>query len=218
MGDRQSMRHYQGASTVLLFTLLALFWAASGGTTLVAGLDYSKDPSRVNQQVGYQGDCDFGWAHAAVGMLEGQQADLGLLDAKKRIRPLSYQMLIDCLAPGCRQNIVHPEDIFPFVRNNGIALKSSYSKNGCKRRTGYEMRKTFSDDIKLRGHFDNKYLQDKLRSFGPLMVGVNSKLLKEVGINKCDEKGSVNHYVLLVGYGRYDGKDYYKYVSLQPRS
>lgn len=216
MANKQPLRHWRVASSALLISIMALSWAAPSSS---AGqdnsrLDYSKDSSRVVSSVHDQGRCSYSWAIAVVSMLEGQQANEYKLDERDHVRQLSHKMLIDCLHHQCREPNFDPLEAFAFVEKNGIALASAYSEqseNRCKPSSQNLMRETFKATVIERP--TDKYLVRKLRSFGPIMVGVNYELIRGKTIDPCDSAGPVNHYVTLVGYGTYNGQKYYKYVS-----
>lgn len=65
MGDKQSLRHYQGASCILLISFLALSWAAAGDANLDNGwLHYSKNATGLSVKVPPPRTCNVGWSVA----------------------------------------------------------------------------------------------------------------------------------------------------------
>ena len=134
-------------------------------------------------------------------------------------KEFSKQLLIDCdtLDAGCNGGLV--EYALTWLKENGIMLESDYPYKSTKSKncqndpskyvdmkvTGY---KQLGTSLSAFTPVDEEEMKKFLYQAGPLSVGINGyQLLSYKGgiiytcLNNCD---SVNHVVVLVGYGHDD--------------
>lgn len=162
-----------------------------------------------------QGMCGSCWAFSSVGALEGQMSKhTGLLVQ------LSPQNLVDCSVTdgnhGCkggyisksysyiiRNKGIDSEQFYPYEHQNGVCRYSVKGKAG------------YCSNFHVLPRGDEKALQAVVANVGPVAVAVNAMLpsfhLYRGGIYndpRCSPN-SINHAVLLVGYGTDKGQDYW---------
>ncbi|XP_045477250.1 procathepsin L-like [Harmonia axyridis] len=151
--------------------------------------------------------CGGSWAFSAVGAIECQ------LGMRGNILNLSEQNIIDCAANyGCRGGSV--DQAFYYVSRTGIMTDYSYpfigTEGSCR----------FSDSgIRISGIIkipsgDEKALQEAIAVGGAVSVGIDAteKLQRYKGGILDDDlcrNDSMKHWVLIIGYGKEDNKDYY---------
>ncbi|XP_062854203.1 cathepsin S, ortholog 1 [Trichomycterus rosablanca] len=161
-----------------------------------------------------QGMCGSCWAFSAIGSLEAQ-----MKKKSGRLVPLSAQNLVDCSVKdgnhGCKGGFI--SKAFSYIQqNNGIDSAWYYP---------YEAREgscRYSSENKA-GHCtgfwilprNESVLRLAVAAVGPVSVGINAKLPSfhryKSGIYYdplCDSR-AVNHAVLVVGYGKENGLDYW---------
>ncbi|XP_020490363.1 cathepsin S, ortholog 1 isoform X2 [Labrus bergylta] len=162
-----------------------------------------------------QGMCGSCWAFSSVGALEGQM--------KKRtgvLVPLSPQNLVDCSFVdgnrGCRGGFISKAFGY-IIRNQGIDSESFYPyehQNG-KCRYSVTGKAGYCSDFHILPYGDEKTLKAVVASVGPVSVAVNAMLksfhLYRGGlynVPSCNPR-LTNHAVLVVGYGRDQGQDFW---------
>ncbi|XP_072303963.1 cathepsin S-like [Eucyclogobius newberryi] len=165
-------------------------------------------------EVKTQGSCGSCWAFSAAGALEGQ-----LKKSKGVLMSLSTQNLLDCSNKygnrGCEGGFM--TYAFKYViKNQGIAADNSYPYNGkrghCKYNPDYNAANCTGYTFLPKG--DERALKVAVATVGPISVAIDATRPKFVfyksGVYKdkyCTH--SVNHGVLVVGYGTEDGQDYW---------
>lgn len=184
-----------------------------GGSDVPQTVDW-RDHGLVSS-VQNQGMCGSCWAFSSVGALEGQMSKhTGVLVQ------LSPQNLVDCSVTdgnhGCkggyisksfsyiiRNQGIDSEQFYPYEHQNGICRYSVKGKAG------------YCSDFHMLPQGDEKVLQAVVSNVGPVSVAVNAMLpsfhLYRGGIYndpKCSPN-SINHAVLVVGYGTDKGQDYW---------
>ncbi|XP_062960092.1 cathepsin S isoform X1 [Cynocephalus volans] len=166
-------------------------------------------------EVKYQGSCGACWAFSAVGALEAQ---LKLKTGK--LVSLSAQNLVDCSTEkygnkGCNGGFM-TEAFQYIIDNNGIDSDASYPYKAMDDKCHY--------DSKNRAATCSKYtelpfgsedaLKEAVANKGPVSVAIDAShssfFLYKSGVYyepSCNQ--TVNHGVLVVGYGNLNGKDYW---------
>ncbi|XP_012585425.1 PREDICTED: cathepsin S isoform X2 [Condylura cristata] len=166
-------------------------------------------------EVKYQGSCGSCWAFSAVGALEAQ---LKLKTGK--LVSLSAQNLVDCSTwkyfnKGCEGGYM-TEAFQYIIDNGGIDSDASYPYKAVDGKCKYDSRNraaTCSKYIELPSG-DEEALKEAVASKGPVSVAIDAShtsfFLYRSGV--YDEPAcnrTVNHGVLVVGYGTLGGKDYW---------
>ncbi|XP_053538710.1 procathepsin L [Ictalurus punctatus] len=168
------------------------------------------------REKGYVTDVKAGkcsWAFSATGSLEGQ-----IFGKMKNLMPLSEQQLIDCIWPygeiKCFGSVVNS---FEYIKNNnGIDTEASYPYVGpgrvCRFNPATVAANCTGYVIIMSG--DEKALQEAVARIGPISVAIDAtKSFQhyESGIHDNPDCSSteMNLYVLVVGYGTENGKDYW---------
>ncbi|XP_075139257.1 cathepsin S-like [Leptodactylus fuscus] len=181
-------------------------------TTLPPSVDW-RDKGAVTE-VKDQGACGSCWAFSAVGALEGQlKIKTGTLVS------LSPQNLVDCSSKygsaGCNGGFM--TQAFQYViANNGIDSDTSYPYHGTTGQCGYNPSNRAATCAQYSlihsGHED--ILKQLVATIGPISVAIDaghqSFYLYQSGIYNdpaCTQ--TVNHAVLVVGYGTHNGQDYW---------
>lgn len=168
----------------------------------------------VVSQVKNQGMCGSCWAFSAVGNIESQYA------IKKNSSVIfSEQQLVDCdkVDQGCNGGLM--EDAFKYVEGtSGLMLSSDYAYTGKEGSCKYDSSKAVAKvtGYKFAGTEDESQIKQLLYENGPLAIAINATPLQFYifGIFNpwfnwmCNPK-SINHGVLLVGYGVKGDKAYW---------
>jgi cathepsin F len=168
----------------------------------------------VVSKVKNQGACGSCWAFSAVGNIEAQYA------IKKNNSVLfSEQQLVDCdtVDQGCNGGLM--EDAFKYIEGTaGLMQASDYSYTGKKGTCKYEQSKALAKvtGYKFAGTEDENQIKQFLYENGPLAIAINATPLQFYlgGVFNpwfnwmCNPK-SINHGVLLVGYGVSGSKPYW---------
>uniref|UniRef100_A0A8C3WCG4 Cathepsin W n=1 Tax=Catagonus wagneri TaxID=51154 RepID=A0A8C3WCG4_9CETA len=176
------------------------------GETVPRSCDWRKKPGIVSA-IRNQNDCQCCWAMAAADNIEAQWAI-------KHSKPgqLSVQQLLDCdrCGNGCNGGFVW--DAFLTVLNNsGLASEKDYPFKG-KAKTHRCLAKEYKKVAWIQDFFtlpsSEQSIARYLATEGPITVTVTASLLQQYrsGVLKgthdnCDPE-SVDHSVLLVGFGR----------------
>lgn len=166
-------------------------------------------------EVGNQGQCGSCWAFSVIGALEGQW-----FRAQKKLVRLSVQDLMDCSTSvgneGCEGGFI--DKSYKFIRDNhGIDTWKSYpydAKNEKCRFNNDTIGATCRGytDIK-KGNEDDLYVA--VGSIGPVAVAIDayqeSFSMYKSGVYdepKCTTT-RLSHTLLVTGYGKYKGKEYW---------
>lgn len=162
-----------------------------------------------------QGHCGSCWAFSAVGALEGQA-----YKKSGKLISLSEQNLVDCSNSegnhGCNGGLMH--EAFEYViSNGGIDTENFYpytaSEGTCKYNPNYSPTSCHSYRFSAKGN--EAALADAVATVGPISVAIDAKQpsfqFYRSGVyyepNCNDMEG--NHGVLIVGYGRENGENYW---------
>jgi cathepsin L len=160
-----------------------------------------------------QGKCGSCWAFTATGALEGQNFNkTGVLVS------LSEQNLVDCSTSnyGCNGGVT--DYAFRYVKqNSGIASEESYQYTGkqgsCQYRSSNKAG-TCSGWVDIPPG-DETALQVAVATVGPVAVAIDASSMlfqlyrKGVYKNPFCSSTNLDHAVLIVGYGTYNGQPYW---------
>ncbi|VEN33948.1 unnamed protein product, partial [Callosobruchus maculatus] len=160
-----------------------------------------------------QGKCGSCWAFSAVGSIEAQ-----FFKKNRTLVSLSAQELVDCADEhyrnkGCDGGTM--DNAFDFVRDEGIQTEESYPYEArmstCRKNGGYV--------TKVKKYVYSSKEQEIARivsSEGPVSAAIDASGLQLYSHGIVDEKTkcqsdlfSLNHGILVVGYGRENGVDYW---------
>nr|CAI5831683.1 unnamed protein product [Callosobruchus analis] len=161
-----------------------------------------------------QGFCGSCWAFSAVGALEGQhyKSNGSLLD-------LSVQDLVDCAGGsygnmGCSGGLMNYA--YDYVKDKGVVTEKEYPYKGvddtCKQKTnGFKIKSYVNITIQ-----DEKALAHAVATVGPISCAMDASYLSSYSHGIIDsscgcgsERFSLNHGVLVVGYGKENGIEYW---------
>jgi len=187
------------ANEAKLFAAKAIDWRTKGAVTHV------KD----------QGQCGSCWAFSAVGNMEG----LNFLRTGTLVE-LSEEELVQCAGStgneGCNGGLM--DNAFDWVaKNGGIDTEADYpytSKSG----TGGACKEAKLQDVaaKFSGHVDIASDEEQMAAWvaqnGPLSIAVDAGPMWQMyskGIKKSCYAGTVDHGVLIVGFGEEKGIPYW---------
>ncbi|KAL3274622.1 hypothetical protein HHI36_016004 [Cryptolaemus montrouzieri] len=159
-----------------------------------------------------QGICGSCWAFSTTGSLEGQ-----LYLKKGTLISLSEQNLIDCSwaegNAGCGGGLMR--SAFDYITKNGCESENDYPYRDFDGRCRFNQTKSV---VAISGYVeinqDETDLQAAVASIGPISVAIDATAelqMYSAGILEDDScsADSLNHGVLLVGYGSENGEDYY---------
>jgi len=186
--------------------------------TVVDSIDWRSHVSAARHPVRDQGACGSCWAVAAVGALE-MHAELN----GHPTEPLSYEQLVDCVANprscggtgGCGG--ATSELAFDYVSKRGLLGAARYSggyqAGGENRYSCPDVGKMGSPAVRAGGfqRLPSNKLAPLLRhvaSTGPAVVSVDAAPWATYGhgvFAECSRNATVNHAVLLVGFGHDTG-------------
>jgi len=159
-----------------------------------------------------QGQCGSCWTFSATGSMEGQHKN-----KTGELVSLSEQNLVDCVHPytdGCEGGQM--DDAFDYVISNGINSESAYpyhARDGsCKfDENAVVATMTAKHDIRM----SEAALQKAVSDVGPISIGIDASHSSFQFYNSGVYDPSVcssyqlDHGVLAVGYGTYEGTDYW---------
>lgn len=184
---------------------------------LPARVDYRGD-EKIVTPVKNQGDCGCCWAFATTGLLESMEHKWN--PTIKQVTSLSEQQLLDCLYPdGCDGgDQTYAIDYIKSV--GGLMEQIDYEyrerQSDCKFNSAliYEPTKKLTGYLRL-GYGNEDLLKRVVAEYGPVAIGfevtdiifdlVPGEIYQDPECN-----GTVNHAVLLVGYGTSEtGEDYW---------
>lgn len=163
--------------------------------------------------VKHQGKCGSCYAFSAVGAIEGQ-----LFRKTGKLLRLSEQQALDCSREfenwGCKGGF--PENVFKSIQaQGGINSEESYPytavESGCAIKNDFIAKTAGFTWIKPK---DEDQLLKALVTAGPVSVAIKAQKTFSLYANgvyddsSCTSKG-LSHAVLLVGYGKENGKDYW---------
>ncbi|XP_044758256.1 procathepsin L-like [Coccinella septempunctata] len=166
----------------------------------------------VVTEVKDQGGCGSCWSFSATGSLEGQ------LGMKGNLVSLSEQNLVDCSWDqgnmGCNGGLMTAA--FDYVKDNGIERESDYpyeeDDRSCRADPSKVVTK-LSSYVNIPSGSESD-LMEAVATVGPISVAIDATFdlqLYDSGILNDETCSSVslNHGVLLVGYGSENGQNYY---------
>lgn len=164
-----------------------------------------------------QGSCGSCWAFSSTGAIEGQ-----LFRKTGKLVSLSEQQLVDCSEDydnaGCGGGLM--DNSFRYLEEAaGLESEDSYPYQGRNMRCRYNKNKVVPGtkvkaytDIK---RYDDEGLKAAVATVGPISIAVsagNTHFLQYGGGvfngDTCNP-GSLDHGILLVGYGSENGQDYW---------
>lgn len=162
-----------------------------------------------------QGQCGSCWAFSATGSLEGQhQLKTGNLVS------LSEQNLVDCSGKygndGCNGGLM--DDAFEYIKaNHGIDTEASYPYVARDERCRFNPSNVGATDtgyVDIK-HDDENALQEASATIGPISVAIDAShssfQMYSGGVYyepSCSST-QLDHGVLVVGYGTYNGEAYW---------
>uniref|UniRef100_A0A3G9CNE8 Cathepsin L cysteine proteinase n=1 Tax=Laqueus rubellus TaxID=93892 RepID=A0A3G9CNE8_LAQRU len=162
-----------------------------------------------------QGQCGSCWAFSTTGSLEGQH-----FRQKGKLVSLSEQNLLDCSGKygneGCNGGLM--DQAFEYIKeNDGIDTEASYPYKAKKGKCLYKKKNRGADDTGFTDvpHGDEDQLKEAVATTGPISVAIDAshKSFQSYRQGIYDEpecsSSSLDHGVLVVGYGTKDGQDYW---------
>jgi len=180
-------------------------------TSLPAEVDWTK--AGWVTPVKNQGKCGSCWSFSATGALEGQN-----FNKTKVLVSLSEQNLIDCSTAnyGCNGGVT--DYAFQYVEgNNGIDTEAAYPYTGQQGSCHYSAANSAascSGFVDLPSG-DEQALQRAVATIGPISVAIDASFflfqMYHSGIywNPFCSSTKLDHAVLVVGYGNYNGRPYW---------
>ena len=164
-----------------------------------------------------QGDCGSCWAFSSTGSLEGQY-----FLKMKQLFSLSEQNLVDCSDDygnlGCDGG--QQECAFDYVKyNRGIDMEMSYpyeAKDGQCRFTSTYIGARVTGYTKIQAT-NERSLMEAVYTIGPISVSIDASKNSFMHYNSgvyyeplcLSSARSLDHAVLVVGYGTHNGQDYW---------
>lgn len=162
-----------------------------------------------------QGQCGSCWSFSATGSLEGQH----FLKTNQLVS-LSEQNLIDCSTSygnkGCKGGLM--DSAFKYIiHNGGIDTEESYPYQAHNERCRFQSSSVGATMSNYRDieHGDVTGLTSAIGSIGPISVAMDASLssfhMYRAGVysdRRCSSR-KLDHGVLAVGYGTYEGKPYF---------
>ncbi|CAF4955477.1 unnamed protein product [Pieris macdunnoughi] len=179
-------------------------------SSIIAPDSFDWRTEKVVSPVKDQKTCGSCWAFAATGAVESQYAI-----KHKTIQEVSEQQLIDCdqRSSGCDGTNSLENPLLYFMENGAMAEKDYpyESKDNKCRFEKEKVKVTVKGCTNLKVDKDEEKLKNLLHQNGPTMIAVDAIPLKHHrgGILKDCKSNTVNHAVLLVGYGSENGIPYW---------
>jgi len=186
---------------------LTTFQSLPGWMTVPDEIDWRKHD--IVTPVKNQEQCGSCWAFSTTGSLEGAHAR-----ATGKLVSLSEQQLVDCSSRygnnGCNGGLM--DNAFEYVlKNGGLDTEQSYPYHGDEERCHFKVKNIGS---KCSGFVDvrqgdEKALKEALATVGPVSIAIDVTedkfMLYKDGVffdETCsNQPDSLNHGVLIVGYG-----------------
>jgi len=155
-----------------------------------------------------QGQCGSCWAFSTVGYLESQY-----LIKNNKAQTFSEQQLVDCdkdSDAGCNGGLM--QTAFNYIQTQGIESDTKYPYKARDQTCKYNQKDVVTKVSNVQCYEDVTVTQIKqyLNSVGPLAIAVDATDFQsyDSGILVCNSY-SLDHGVLLVGYGTEAGQDYW---------
>jgi cathepsin L len=192
----------------------------TGGSTFLAPSNVQMPTTVDWRDKGYvtpvknQGQCGSCWAFSTTGSLEGQY-----FKKNGKLISLSEQQLVDCSTKfgnmGCNGGLM--DQAFKYIKQYGIESEKDYPYHARDMKCKYDATKVVT---KVTGFTDvtegsEAELQSAVATVGPVSVAIDAshfsfQFYHEGVYNepRCSST-QLDHGVLAVGYGTYQGKDYW---------
>ncbi|XP_057290922.1 uncharacterized protein LOC130613622 [Hydractinia symbiolongicarpus] len=162
-----------------------------------------------------QGQCGSCWAFSTTGSLEGQH-----FKKTGTLVNLSEQQLVDCSTSfgnhGCQGGLM--DNAFKYIKSNGgIDTEDSYSYQGTQGDCRFKSSDVGATDTGFVDvtEGDENALKTAVATVGPISVAIDASHFSfqfyHSGVydeSSCSST-ALDHGVLVVGYGTYQGKDYW---------
>ncbi|XP_076435231.1 procathepsin L-like [Babylonia areolata] len=165
-----------------------------------------------------QGDCDSSWAFSAAGSIEGQH-----FNKTGKLVSLSVQQLLDCSqmygTNGCHGGTMDAAFSYTLLNRGGLFSEEDYPYTAAVHKECRQLTPHAAPEAPIRGFVrlppSETTLQQAIAMVGPVAAAVDASPLSfrhySGGVYQeasCSSDG-VNQAVLVVGYGTYQGQDYW---------
>lgn len=154
------------------------------------------------------GQCDSAYAFSIIGAIESQH-----FIATKKLVELSAQQIVDCTPGGCMGGDV--ADFYNYIKDvGGVDTGDSYPYTGDLSNCQFDVNNVGATISGFDSIDDTEEaLLNAVATVGPVSAGIyvtDSFLTYTNGVYEEDNcNGTVNHFVLVVGYGTEDEKDFW---------